>query len=61
MVTGGRGCHNADMAETPAQEPELNVVRLCPEHGYEYGDGSQWITYPEVPDDGEQPRAVVRG
>jgi hypothetical protein len=61
MVTSGRGCHNAVMAESPEPEQQLNAVRLSAEHGFEYYDGSQWVPYREVPDDGGEPTAVVRG
>jgi hypothetical protein len=61
MVTDGRHCHNADMTQTPAPEPEINEVRLSGENGFEYYDGNNWVPYREVPDDGGEPPVVARG
>lgn len=61
MVIGEHGCNNAVMAETPAPEPELNAVRLSAEHDFEYYDGSHWVPYREVPDDGGEPPVIARG
>jgi hypothetical protein len=58
-VIGERSCNNAVMADTP--EPELNAVRLSGEHDFEYYDGSHWVPYREVLDDGGEPPVIARG
>ncbi|QKG19133.1 hypothetical protein [Actinomadura verrucosospora] len=43
-----------------SDQPQINDVRLRDDGELEYFDGTDWVAYPDLPDDNGQPFGVTR-
>ncbi|MFD0315701.1 hypothetical protein [Streptomyces flavalbus] len=43
-----------------AEEPRVNDVRIAPDGELEFYDGTEWVPYPDLPDDVALPNGLSR-